>query len=111
VTSKSANTTRPYPQMRFIIYKQEFLNGRRTTYLREPLFASEDEATARRKQRELFNGEVYCFRNTYRHVETEQKDEILIVRAPEQNRFVGVGLMDKLRPETQLIGDDSPEPD
>ena len=97
--------------MRFIIYKQEFLNGRRTTYLREPLFASEDEATARRKQRELFNGEVYCFRNTYLHVQTEQKDEILIVRAPEQNRFVGVGLMDELRPETQLIGDNSPEPD
>ncbi len=97
--------------MRFIIYEEEFLNGRRPTYLREPLFASEDEATARRKQREFFNGAVYRFRNTYGHVQTEQKDEMLIVRAPEQNRFVGVGLMDELRPETQVIRDDSPEQD
>ena len=51
--------------MRFIIYKEEFANGRRTAELRDCLFASESERVARRKQRELFAGEVYRYRQTY----------------------------------------------
>lgn len=97
--------------MRFIVYKEEFVDGRRTAELRDCLFASESEGLARRKQRELFEGEIYRYRHTYAHVETERKDEILIVRAPDHARFVGVGLSDELRPETHVTGIDVPELD
>jgi hypothetical protein len=99
------------PEMRFIIYREEFAHGRRTDELRDCLFASESEAIARRKQRELFTGEVHRYRQTYRNIGTEQKNEILIVRAPEHGRFVGVGLSDELRPETHVTGIDVPELD
>ena len=62
------------------------------------MYASESEAVARRKQRELFEGELYRYRHTYLDIETERKDEILIVRAPAHARLVGVGLSDELRP-------------
>jgi hypothetical protein len=95
--------------VRFIIYKEEFADGERTEDLRDCLFASESERVARRKQRELFTGEVYRYRQIYSHIETEQKNEVLIVRAPEHGRFVGVGLSDELRPETHVTGIDVPE--
>jgi hypothetical protein len=96
--------------VRFIIYKEEFVSGKRTPYLREPLFADENEAVARRKQRELFEAEVHRYKQVYWNVETAQQGEILIVRAPDHDRFVGVGLMDELRRETQLVADGSLDP-
>ena len=65
-------------RVRFIIYREEFADGRRTAELRDCLFASEIESVARRKQRELFEGEVYRYRQTYWHIETEQKNEVMI---------------------------------
>ena len=72
-----------HTEVRFIIYKEEFVNRRRTAELRDCLFATESERVARRKQREFFEGEVYRYRQTYWHIETEEKNEVLIVRAPE----------------------------
>ena len=97
--------------MRFIVYREEFADGWRTAELRDCLFASESERVARRKQREFFEGEVHRYRKTYSDIETEQKNEVLIVRAPEQRRFVRVGLSDELRPETHVSGVEVPELD
>jgi hypothetical protein len=85
--------------MRFIIYREEFVNGLKANGVREIMFASEFESTARRKQREFFTQELYCYSRGY------GQGEILTVRAPEHDRFVGIGLIDELRPATHVVGD------
>jgi len=82
--------------VRFIVYRQEFVAGERTTPMRDGWFASEDEGRARRKQKELFELERTRYQRRYGTVETATEGGTLIVRALEQGRFVEVGLIDEL---------------
>jgi len=88
--------------VRFIIYREEFVHGVRTTELRDAMFATENEAIARAKQGELFDREVERYLSDYGHTAAATKDDIMIIRAPECDRFVGIGLVDELRPETHV---------
>lgn len=82
--------------MRFVIYKEEFHDGSRTTELPAAIFATEDEATARREFLSFFAREVDGLRKQFPDVTEEYAADALVATADGSRRMMRVGLLDEL---------------
>ncbi len=84
--------------MRFVIYREEFVHGRRSQEMREALFATENASLARARQELYFEEEVKLYRERYSRVTTSRQGQNLIVAAPDDDCFTGIGIIDELNP-------------
>jgi len=90
--------------MRFIIYREEFVAGRRTTDLPEVIFATEDEAVARSQIDALFAEEMEDYLRKFSPVEARKDGRLWAVSSSPRSRFVRLGLIDEQDPSTHLPG-------
>jgi hypothetical protein len=88
--------------MRFIIYREEFVDGRRTTDLPAAIFATEDEATARNQMATLFAKQTEDYRQQFSPIEIKQKEHSWTLASPTHSRLVSLGLIDEQDGTTYL---------
>jgi hypothetical protein len=88
--------------MRFVIYREEFVRGRRTTELPDAIFATEDEATARNRMDAPFAEQTEEYRQQFSPIEIKQDGHLWTVSSPTHSRLVRLGLIDEHDPSTYL---------
>ena len=81
--------------MRFIIYKEEFLDGTRTTELPLAIYATEEEGIARPQFAILFAMEMNRWQNLFRDVTEERAPDLLVATADGGRRTLRMGLLDQ----------------
>jgi len=78
--------------MRFVIYKEDFLDGYSPG--RSAMYATEDEATAQRELKRVFAEEVKAWRERIADLAEDHAPDALVATADGGRRVLRVGLLD-----------------